>query len=122
MNVLIVEPDGTVQARRLAAFAASGHCVTAVCEGERALALLRRRPFDVMLVDPFGDDATDMSLLAATRITAPMCRIVLLTATSLFVSGELFTIMPPSIEILRAPITDRDLIIHCEEPRRRLSA
>jgi len=122
MNVLIVEPDGALRARRVAAFVEAGHAVTAALHAEKALSLLRRAPFDLLLVDPFCEREDNFSILAATRMTAPKCRIVLLTATSMFAAGELFTILPRSIEILRAPMPDRDLIIYCEEPRQRLTA
>jgi len=122
MNVLIVEPDGALRARRVAAFADAGHRAVSTSHADKALSLLRRRSFDLMLVDPFAERDPNLSILVVSRVSAPYCRIVLLTASTLFVSGELFSILPASIDILRAPIADRDLIIFCEETRMRLSA
>jgi DNA-binding NtrC family response regulator len=122
MNVLIVEPDGAVAARRIAAFGKAGHVALATTCPDKALSLLRRRSFDLMLVDPFREECPNLSILVASRVSAPFCRIVLLTASTLFVAGELFSILPTSIDILRAPIPDRDLVIYCEETRMRLSA
>jgi len=114
VNILILDPEPTCRAARQSLFMLAGHRAETVADGNQALAILRRRRFDILLFDPLSNDATAMPLLPLARLTCPGCRLVILTKTNLFQRGELFGMMPPAIRIVRQPVSDADLVIHCE--------
>ncbi len=120
MNILIVEGEEFARARRVAAFAAAGHSVIGVGCPEDALYRLRRRHFDLVLLDLFAEQDPNFAMLALFAVSAPECHIMLVTRTPLYERGELFDLMPRSIGVVCGSMSDNDLIILCEEEMLRL--
>lgn len=114
LNIPILDPEPTCRAARQSLFMLAGHRTESVADGNQALAILRRRRFDILLLDPFSNDETAMALLLLARLTCPGCRLIILTKTNLFQRGELFGMMPPAIRIVRQPVSGADLVTHCE--------
>ena len=115
LDILIVEGNPLAFETRTATFSDAGHQLTHVRDTDGAMRLLRRGQFDMVLVDPFSKRDWNFGMLAIVRISAPQCHVVMLTAAHHFPAGELYRIMPQGMSIVHAPITDRDLLILCEE-------
>jgi signal transduction histidine kinase/ActR/RegA family two-component response regulator len=117
LDILLAEdnPTNTLVATRL--LTRMGHRVTAVADGEAALAALRQHGFDLVLMDvmmPRMDGLTAIRHIRAGRVPARKVPIVALTANALtedrdeaFAAGaDAFATKPVSLEKLEAAIVD----------------
>ena len=97
LRVLIVDDDRTLREGCASVLQLDGHAVTSVSRGEEALELVRRRRFDIVLVDLYMTPVTGMEILKATLEVNKSTIVVVMTGNPSVQS---------SIEALRAGAWD----------------
>src|SRR5690606_2029921 len=97
IKVLIVDDEHTLRESCASVLKHEGYDVTVHGRGDEALEAVRRRPFDIMLVDLYMSQVSGMELLKACLETNPGTIVIVMTGNP---SGE------SSIEALRAGAWD----------------
>jgi DNA-binding NtrC family response regulator len=97
IRVLLVEDDETLRETCSSVLRLDGYDVTVCDDGERALGLVGRRPFDIVLVDLFMTRVDGMQVLAAALASRPETLVIVMTGNPTVES---------SIEALRAGAWD----------------
>ena len=83
MDVLIAEDDLSIRKLLTMVVQKAGHAVEAAADGASALALLRQRDYDVVLLDLMMPEMDGFRVVDALRTTAPhmLRRCIVVTAT-----------------------------------------
>lgn len=110
MRALIVEDDLILANLWQAALAAEGHESHAVNDAEPARKLLLTQSFDAVVLDLCLGDNSGLSVAALATYTNPHCRVVVVTGSTLFARGELFSMAPNIAAVLRKPVTLQELV------------
>lgn len=97
MRILVVDDDRTLREGCASVLQMDGHTVTATGRGEEALDLVRRRKFDLVLVDLYMTPISGMEVLKAAVETHKTTIVVVMTGNPTVAS---------SIEALRAGAWD----------------
>jgi DNA-binding NtrC family response regulator len=97
IRILIVDDERTLRESCASALAVEGYNATVSGRGEEALELLKRRAFDILLVDLYMGQVPGMQLLAAALATNP-------DTIAIVITGK--PTVETSIEALRAGAWD----------------
>jgi len=97
IRLLIVDDERTLRESCASVLRADGYQVMLATRGEEALDLVRRRPFDLILVDLFMSQVSGLEILAAALAANPEALVVVMTGNPSVAS---------SIEALRAGAWD----------------
>jgi CheY-like chemotaxis protein len=97
IRLLIVDDERTLRESCASVLQGDGYQVTLASRGEEALDMVRRRPFDLILVDLFMNQVTGLQILAAALGLNPETLVVVMTGNPSVGS---------SIEALRAGAWD----------------
>lgn len=97
IRLLIVDDERTLRESCASVLQGDGYQVTLASRGEEALDMVRRRPFDLILVDLFMNQVTGLQILAAALELNPETLVVVMTGNPSVGS---------SIEALRAGAWD----------------
>ncbi|MFL5538283.1 MAG: sigma-54-dependent transcriptional regulator [Longimicrobiaceae bacterium] len=81
VSVLIVEDEYTLRESCANVLRLEGYPVVACAHGRDAVQTVRRRPFDVALIDLYLDDGLGMDVLAACLEANPACLAVVMTGS-----------------------------------------
>jgi DNA-binding NtrC family response regulator len=79
IRVLVVDDDPTLRATCASVLKQQGFDVTSTERGEEALEMVRRRDFDIMLVDLYMTQVAGMELLRAALARRPQTLVVMMT-------------------------------------------
>lgn len=114
MKVLVVEDDPNLRALWGAVFERVGHEARLEQSETAAQQALIEGTFDLVLLDLYlGSDRTiDVGGMAA--LLPPDTKIVVVTGTTAFSQGELFSVTPAVAAVLRKPVDIEDLVSVCE--------
>ena len=79
MSVLVIDDEHTLRESCASLLRSEGFQVTVCGRGDEAETLIRRRPFDIMLVDLYMSQVSGMKLLEVARSEAPNALVILMT-------------------------------------------
>ncbi len=79
-KVLVVDDDHEHTVALMRVFERAGYCVSGVQNGEEALALLKERPFELIITDLRMPCMNGMDLLRSVRAVSPQIAVIILTA------------------------------------------
>src|SRR5713226_5379169 len=79
IRILVVDDEHTLRESCASVLGVEGYDVTVCGRGEEALGLLKRRPFDIVLVDLFMSQVDGLALLRAALGTNPDTIVVVMT-------------------------------------------
>ena len=109
MNVLIVEADANL-AWVWARYLEREGCSACVAETEEeAIAKLRFRSFDALVLDLGLPDASVLGISDFATYRNPDVAIIIVSASSFFSDGSIFDIIPNVRSHLQAPVNPDDL-------------
>ena len=104
MRALIVEDDINLGRIWQTVLSGAGHGVTVIPEAEEARKLLLTRGFDIVVLDLMLGEESGLSVAALANYVNPDCRVIVVTGSSLFARGELFSMAPNICAVLRKPV------------------
>lgn len=81
-SLFLVEDDRTLRTTLADAFAGEGHVVTTAADGDEAMAILRTRTFDLLVLDVMLPGPSGLEILQAVRKRDRKQPVLLLTARS----------------------------------------
>ena len=109
MEVLILEDDSALCFALSQALEAIGCRTIPCCDLREAVETLQHRIPDVVLLDLMIGDQMSIAVADIVGYRAPDCKVIYLTGSGRFESGELFTLSNNASWILRKPIDFSDL-------------
>ncbi|MEM8554507.1 MAG: response regulator [Pseudomonadota bacterium] len=114
MNILIVEDDPNLRLLWQSVFTGNGHSITDVDTAVDARKLLMTQSFELILLDLYLGHETGLSVAALATYSNPDCKVVIVTGSSTFASGELFDMSPAIASVLRKPVDIEHLVAVCD--------
>ncbi|RVT85363.1 response regulator [Rhodobacteraceae bacterium CCMM004] len=122
VKLLIVEDDAVLRDLWLDVFREAGHDAVGVASAERARERLLLDAYDGVILDLCLGEDSGLSVATLASYTNPDCRVMMITGSNLFVRGELFTMTPNIVAVLRKPISIHELVAVAEYEVRGLPA
>lgn len=122
MRVLVVEDDERLRDLWVLAIEGAGASAEAVSSATSARKLLLTEAFDLVLLDLNLGQESGLSVSTLAGYVNPDCRIVVVTGSQLFPNGELFSMDPSIVTVLRKPVDLRELTAVCEHQAERCNA
>src|SRR5256884_132025 len=110
IRILVADDERTLRESCASVLGVEGYNVTVTGRGEEALDLLRRRPFDIVLVDLYMNPVSGMDLLAAALAANPDTIAIVITGKP-SVEGSLEVLRAGAWDYLPKPFTGSQLQI-----------
>ncbi len=110
IRLLIIDDERTLRESCASALAVEGYHATVCGRGEEALELLRRRTFDIALIDLYMSQVPGMQLLAAALATNPETIVIVITGKP-SVESSLDALRAGAWDYLPKPFTGAQLQI-----------
>jgi DNA-binding NtrC family response regulator len=113
MHVLIVESNRALGQLWEAHLLRQGCEVSLVATGDEAVAILRDRPVDVIVLDVVLDEGSALAVADFASYRQPATRVVFVTNTSFFSDGSIFRHAPNACAFLRSatPVEDLSAVV-----------
>lgn len=102
--VLLLEDDPGLQFVLHSALTDAGHEVHVASDNDRAMAILRRRTPDVLLLDLMINEGLSTDVANYAVYSAPKAAVIFMTGSGLFPKGELFGMSQNARLVLRKPV------------------
>lgn len=107
--VLLLEDDSGLQFMLREALKTEGHEVHVASDNEMAMAILRRRTPDVLLLDLMINQGLSTDVANYAVYSAPHAAVIFMTGSGLFPKGELFGMSQNARLVLRKPVDITEL-------------
>ncbi|MGR3540726.1 MAG: response regulator [Hasllibacter sp.] len=104
MDILIVEDDAALGQLWVGVARKAGHEATHVTGASAARKALLIQAYDLIVLDLNLGNDTGLSVVTLANYANPDCRVVVATGSRLFPRGELFTMDPSIVSVLRKPV------------------
>lgn len=121
LKVMLLEDDPSLRFALTQILDAGGHCVNAAADISEAVDLLDAFSPDLLLLDLMIGDEYSIQIADLAAYRAPDAKIIYLTGSNKFPSGELFALSPNTSWVLRKPIDFYDLESILEHFARKIS-